>query len=83
MPALPSFDKFPSDDESYKKTILIVITYFTMILFVFLLAFALYNHIAFLLRPFKFGKLFEPLSQFYLLGEITILFRIITVIYWY
>lgn len=58
-------------------------TYVTALLFILLLCFALYNHIVFLLRPFTCSMFFEQISLFYLLAELTICLRVITIILWY
>ena len=82
MAVLPDWDE--NDAWNRKQKVgLAILTYITAGLFIGLLCLALYNHVVFLLRPFQLRKLIDQLSFLYLLSELTILMRILSIFYWY
>ena len=85
MHFLPRWDLIDGlDFNDTQKVYYVIFTYFTAIAFFCLLCFANYNYFKFVLgRPrMSLTSLCAPLSLFYLLAMITIIFRIISILVW-
>jgi len=82
MAVLPYWDK-TTDLSTSEKAFLATLTYLIALAFVGLLFFACYNSYMFLIKPQPRRKLLDPLSMFYLLGILTITFRLCSVIFWF